>query len=143
MQGGMSSDRASSSPAADQYLHAPTTLVYYVPVVLRGQVIGYLWASEEDDAVGFFCRKEARRRDVVRAGAVWSDRLRDAQAQGLRPSHILYRWTGKSEDPVAGGIPGDVVRQGGRTTDMLRERATYMPPPAQQGPPPPGWMSWR
>jgi hypothetical protein len=143
VRGGVSGDRGSSAAAADRYLRAPTAAVYYLPVVLRGQVIGYLWASEENDAVGFFCRKEAQRRDVVRAAGVWCDRLRGAQAQGLRPNHILYRWTGKPEDPVAGGIPGDVVQQRGRTVDMLREQATYTPPPAQQGPPPPGWMSWR
>jgi hypothetical protein len=115
--------------------------MYYLPVLLQGEVIGYLWAAEDDGAVGFFCRKEARRRDTARAGTVWSQRLRDAEAEGLKPSHILHRWAGKREDVEAGGIPAEIPQQHGGTMDMLRKHGNYHPP-VRRGPPPPGWMSW-
>lgn len=123
----------------DRFLEPPAEAVYYLPVVLRGEVIGYLWASAADDAVGFYPRKAARHRDVVRAATIWVNRLREAR--NLAPSHVLYRWTGKPEHPQAGGVPGYVEQRHGDTAAMLREQATVTPP-AERGPPPPGWMSW-
>lgn len=131
----------TSAQTADLYLVAPTAPVYYLLVLLQGEVIGYLWASEDKDSVGFFRRKGARRRDTARAGTIWSHRLRDAEADGLKPSHILHLWVGKREDAEAGGVPADISQQHGDTTDMLRNHGSYSPP-VRRGPPPPGWMSW-
>jgi ADP-ribosylglycohydrolase len=52
------------------------------------QVIGYVWANDEDDAAGVKVVRSAGPAASNEAG-VWGGRLRDAKARGLTPSEAL------------------------------------------------------
>ncbi|MFD9413369.1 hypothetical protein ACFWC9_01385 [Streptomyces goshikiensis] len=75
--------------------------VRYVPVVGSAEVLGYLWASDAEDAASFEPR-DAADLDGYRAGLVWLDRLREAYGRGLSPTAALVELGGNPGDPVAG-----------------------------------------
>lgn len=79
--------------------------VWYVAVVLRGNVVGYLWAATTDDAAGFVARKEVGA-DALNASIRWAERLRWAKANGLTPLQAIRHWVGAEEDPKAGAVAG-------------------------------------
>jgi hypothetical protein len=84
--------------------------VRYLPVRKNGVPFGYLWASVNDDAAGYFSRAEvaAAATDTYRA---WVARLDQACAEGLSPIRAVRQWVGIPEDPVAGEIPSDAVEK--------------------------------
>ncbi|MEV8539004.1 hypothetical protein [Streptomyces sp. NPDC051572] len=53
-----------------------------------GTVLGYAWANDEDDAAGWVTRK-AGGPPAFNEGVLWSIRLHDAKARGLRPVEAL------------------------------------------------------
>lgn len=75
--------------------------VRYVPVVGSAEVLGYLWASDVEDAASFEPR-DAADLDGYRAGLVWLDRLQEAYDRGLSPTAALAELGGNPGDPVAG-----------------------------------------
>lgn len=78
--------------------------VRYVPVHGERTLLGYLWASEGDDAAGFVPAAGAED-DGDNADVAWTDRLREAKAAGLTPREALRRWAGRRGDPRHGAIP--------------------------------------
>ncbi|WP_051468232.1 hypothetical protein [Actinomadura oligospora] len=84
--------------------------VEYLPVVLGGQTIGYLWASETDTAASFVRRLETARL-AFEAPLVWSERLTEAGEQDLPAREAIRRWIGAPEDPRAGAVPAGVTPQ--------------------------------
>lgn len=64
--------------------------VEYLEVVASGEVLGFLWASDEADAAGFAIRKAAG--GVANNAAVaWNKELTKARANGLSPVRALQR----------------------------------------------------
>ncbi|MFI6942678.1 hypothetical protein ACIBI4_25675 [Streptomyces sp. NPDC050418] len=63
--------------------------VQYLTVVdSEGGIVGYAFANDEDDAGGFLYRK-AGGPAAYRKSTEWSRRLREAKANGLRPTEAL------------------------------------------------------
>jgi hypothetical protein len=76
----------------------------YLPVVLRGELIGCLWGSKMYVSAGF-----ARRFPVPGVNLdpllFWEERLDRCYRQGLTPSEAVRRWIRVPERPAGGAIP--------------------------------------
>jgi hypothetical protein len=93
-----------------------------LPVTLKGVVLGYLWASEADDAADYEpCAAAAPA--GLDAGLVWGPRLMRAWEEGLTPLQVLRRWKGEPEHPEAGGIAADAEERVVPSADALEELA--------------------
>ncbi|MER7399617.1 hypothetical protein ABT381_29370 [Streptomyces sp. NPDC000151] len=78
--------------------------VQYVPVRGEHGVLGYLWASDADNAASFEPRAAADD-EGRRQGLALLDRLADAYARGLSPSRALAELTGASATPSVRPLP--------------------------------------
>jgi hypothetical protein len=92
--------------------YSPTTdkPVRYLTIADRaGEVIGYAWANDEDDAAGWEVRK-AGGDEAFNKGARWARRLHDAKARGVPPLSALAEMVRES-DPAAGShvVPGSLT----------------------------------
>lgn len=103
-----------------RYSHLSNKPVQYLTVTdSHGQVIGYVWANDEDDAAGWEVRK-AGGDEAFNKGARWARKLHDAKARGLAPTAALVEMIHES-DPTKSShvVPGaltevpnaDVVRR--------------------------------
>lgn len=84
--------------------------VHCFPVTLRGQLIGYLWASETTDAAGFYPRWGMGVAGWEARGA-WRGRLKEAWDAGLSAWEAVQFWVGEPEDPRGGGVAADAEGQ--------------------------------
>ena len=84
--------------------------VYYYPVTLQDEIIGYLYATEDDEWASFIRRMESTQ-DTFRAAVEWSKRLDQAGNYGFSPLRAVRNWVGKPEHPIAGGIPAGSLEQ--------------------------------
>lgn len=76
------------------------------PVTLRGQLIGYLWASETTDAAGFYPRKGMGAVGWDARGP-WAKRLKETRDAGFSACEAVRYWVGEPEDPKGGGVAAD------------------------------------
>lgn len=123
------SPRSTDEPL-DPYSAETESAVRYLPVTMSGEIIGYLWASDTDDGISFI-RRLAASQDTYRAAEAWSDRLDQAEAEGLTPLQALRRWVGEPEDPDTGGIAADAVELWAPDLRTLNELANpgHVEPP--------------
>lgn len=105
--------------------------VHYVPVVRAGRVLGFLWASVEDESAAYMPRRDAGR-EGMDAMTPWMDRLREARDRGLTPRQALLQWAGSREDAVGGAIPADVVEDEAPDLETLRRRAGWPATPIHE-----------
>jgi len=110
----------------DSFTEGP---IRYLPVEVGGEVIGYLWASAADDAASFLRVMVEPLDRSLDAAVAWSERLRQAEAEGLTPAQALLRWVGAPPDPRAGAIPASVVPREAASKHALREIANPGSPP--------------
>ncbi|WP_067906796.1 hypothetical protein [Actinomadura rubrobrunea] len=96
----------------------------YLPVMLRGRHIGYLWAGMTGTAAGFIRRNEFLT-EAFEAPMVWSERLAEAHAQGLHAREAIRRWIGAPEDPRGGAVPPDARE--GHADDLAQLQALANP----------------
>ncbi|MEO3765239.1 hypothetical protein [Streptomyces sp. B8F3] len=89
-----------------EYLACTDTAVRCLPVVLDGRVIGYLWASETEDAAGYVGRGGTGAVGYD-AGGRWHRRLKEARDAGFTAWEAVELWVGEPEDSVAGALPAD------------------------------------
>ncbi|MET9147881.1 hypothetical protein [Streptomyces sp. NPDC004042] len=76
--------------------------VRYTPVLdSQGKFIGYLWASESENAASFE-PADVGDDSVYRAGLVWLHRLRSAHNRGLSPSQALAELTALPDENGSG-----------------------------------------
>ncbi|MFB7635751.1 hypothetical protein ACFC0M_33025 [Streptomyces sp. NPDC056149] len=111
-----------------EYLGISQTPVHFFPVLLRGQLIGYLWASESEseDAAGFFPRRGAGATGFD-AGGTWRGRLKRARETGMTPLTAMRQWVGEPEDSRGGGVPTDAeerVLENSRAVQALANQVT-------------------
>jgi hypothetical protein len=81
-----------------------------VTVWCDDRVMGYVWASTDNQAAGFLRRHDAYP-DSWKAANIWYERLDSAHGRGLAPLQAMREWIGAPPDPGcpdAGYIPGDV-----------------------------------
>lgn len=95
---------------------ASDTPVRYLPVVRKGVLLGFLWATETDDAAGFLALDAAEKP----AERFWADRIAQSEREGLRPLQILRRWKGEAEDPVGGAVPPEARERIAVSLDIVR-----------------------
>ncbi|MFB9467808.1 hypothetical protein [Streptomyces cinereospinus] len=77
--------------------------VQYLPVRRGQETLGYLWASDAENAAGFE-PKGVGDDAVYRAGLVWLERLRSAHDRGLSPSAALAESAGLADEEGAGRV---------------------------------------
>jgi hypothetical protein len=121
-------------PSSDPYPHGGYNPISegpirYVPVLREGEVVGYLWASVADDAASFLRVLAEPLTRSLDAAVAWSERLRQAEADGLTPLQALTHWVGAPPDPEAGAIPADAVPREVPDKRALREIANPGSPP--------------
>ncbi|MEU8123216.1 hypothetical protein AB0C21_31270 [Spirillospora sp. NPDC049024] len=96
--------------------------VRYLPVVLQGTVVGYVWASVDGQAAGYLGREQAGTAGEVAAG-LWRMRLSDAYQDGTSSLEALRRCALAPEDRLSGAVDRDVPEQELPGLDALRELA--------------------
>jgi hypothetical protein len=121
-------------PSSDPYPHGgynPFTEgpIRYLPVLMEGEIVGYLWASVADDAASFLRVMTPPLHRSLDAAVAWSERLREAEVAGLSPTQALGRWVGAPPDPEAGAIPAGAVPQEAPSRRALDEIANPGSPP--------------
>ncbi|MFD7106202.1 hypothetical protein [Streptomyces celluloflavus] len=104
------------------YSFLTESAVRYLPVTLGETVLGYLWASEEDDAADYEPRAAAAPAGLD-AGLIWGPRLMRAWEEGLTPLQALRRCRGELDHPEAGGISAHAKERVAPTTEALEELA--------------------
>ncbi|MFF7578216.1 MULTISPECIES: hypothetical protein [unclassified Streptomyces] len=77
--------------------------VQYVPVHGEHGVLGYLWASDTENAASFEPR-DVEDDESYTAGLQWLDRLRSAHDRGLSPSQALAELAGLTENNKPGTL---------------------------------------
>lgn len=99
--------RSSLPPSEEEYSETTDHPVRYFTVQHEGLVLGYLWASADDEAAGYEPRTAAGD-SAFEAGREWLLRLREAHSQGLT-ALVALSWlahlprTGLSE--IVGTVP--------------------------------------
>ncbi|RKS74712.1 hypothetical protein BZB76_3229 [Actinomadura pelletieri DSM 43383] len=106
---------------ASSYEDSARGSVRYVPVTLGGELIGYLWAANTEQAAGFVRRLKGPRA-ALRAPLLWSERLDAAATGGLEPLEALRKWRGAPEHAEGGGVPADAAEEEAKSVDELTER---------------------
>ncbi|MFB4317471.1 hypothetical protein [Actinomadura sp. 21ATH] len=129
------SDLPQPPQQAEPASYEPTTAgpVVYLPVLLDGRHVGYLWAGVDDRSATFIRRNEFLD-EAYLAPFVWIERLQEAYARGLPAREAVREWIGRPEDPVGGGVPADAREETAGRLGELRELAN----PGERRPP---WAS--
>jgi hypothetical protein len=113
-------------PPGPGYRSSTDTPVSYRPVTRGSEVLGYLWASNSDDAASYL-RRAAAGADGLRAGALWRARLAEAKSEGLTPAQALRRWVGLPGYLEFGGIAADADESEAPSLAALRQIARELP----------------
>ncbi|MDA0567729.1 hypothetical protein LG943_25905 [Streptomonospora sp. S1-112] len=133
-EGGAARDGGRSTATYGTRVSGP---VRYLPVLLGGEVIGYLYASVRGNAASYIRRLGARATREGAEGAVeWARRLRAAHREGLTPQEALERWIGAEEHPHAGAVPVGTGFAEAESYEELMQRANpgYVEPEVPQVP---------
>ena len=69
--------------------------------------LGYLWASDEDDAAAWVPRKAAGGRALAEGGH-WHARLQEAKGRGILPSQALAEMLSDPEGNRGRALPGSL-----------------------------------
>ncbi|MEH0422081.1 hypothetical protein [Streptomyces sp. B21-083] len=96
----------------EEFIGVSKSPVRYFPVILNGQLIGFLWASESasDDAANFFPMHGLGAIGWNATGA-WQGRLKRSRDSGMTPLEAVQHWVGKPEDPRGGAVPAGAAGQ--------------------------------
>ncbi|MFF1839628.1 hypothetical protein ACFVXE_36495 [Streptomyces sp. NPDC058231] len=107
-----------------RYSRLSTKPVQYLTVADKdGQVIGYAWANDEEDAAGWVVRK-AGGDEAFNEGSVWAFKLHDAKARDIAPTAALAEMIQESDptktshvvpDSLTEAPNADAVRQLGNS----------------------------
>lgn len=96
--------------------------VLYRPVRMEGTLIGFLWASDAENARGYEPRPVAGP-SAWRAESWWIDQAAEAAARGLTPAGALRERIGMPEDPVGGRLDSSDDELIAASTRELRQIA--------------------
>ncbi|MFE9453368.1 hypothetical protein [Streptomyces sp. NPDC006739] len=98
--------RSLLPPSEEEYPETTEHPVHYYTVRDQGQILGYVWAAQADNAAGFEPRTAAGKR-AFEAGRAWLLRLREAHRLGLQAPDVLT-WLAQQAAPhVIGHIAED------------------------------------
>ncbi|MFD5065719.1 hypothetical protein [Streptomyces sp. NPDC058394] len=105
-----------------RYSHLSDKPVQYLTIANRdGDVIGYAWANDEDDAAGWAVRKAGGDK-AFNDGSVWAIKLHDAKARGILPAAALAEMI-QGSDPTKRShvVPGSLAEA--PNADVVRRLA--------------------
>jgi hypothetical protein len=120
-------------PPRPSYERFTRRAVLYLPVVLRGGLLGYLWAAESNANAAGFVRCLAARAAGADATAVWGRRLDTFHDRGAPALDAIRSWIGAPEDPVGGAVPAGTRERRAPSLAALHELANPGTP-APSGP---------
>ncbi|MFI6723547.1 hypothetical protein [Streptomyces atratus] len=106
---------------AEGYKRSTDGEVQYVPVRGEHGVLGYLWASDAENAASFE-PLDAADEEGYKAGLLWLERLRSAYDRGLAPSEALRRLADLPDENGSGHVDATVAPDQ-TDLDSLRELA--------------------
>ncbi|MFE9167921.1 hypothetical protein ACFYNZ_00035 [Streptomyces kebangsaanensis] len=97
------------SPGPPRYQTWTDKPVRYFTVVDKqgGAALGYVWASDEDDAAAWVPRKAAGGRALAEGGH-WHARLEEAKGRGVPPSRALAEMLSNPEGNRGRALPGSL-----------------------------------
>lgn len=102
------------------YSDETASAVIYLPVNLKGAIVGYVWASVSDEAAGYISRAAVGNVGVV-AGGLWRARLIDAHKTGLSALDAVRRCRSlPANAPGTFGVIEPIPEQQAHTLDELR-----------------------
>ncbi|TLG08689.1 hypothetical protein FEK35_17205 [Nocardia cyriacigeorgica] len=107
--------------------------VVYLPVVRRGELIGYLWAGTGGLAAGYM-RRISVDPDKAACPDFWNARLDESYLHKLTPQEAIQQWIGHPEDPRCGGVPADAAVQQAKSKQDLWDQLNPEGPPMGEGP---------
>lgn len=107
----------------------------YLPVVRRGELIGYLWAGTGGRAAGYM-RRLSVDPDNLTCEDFWEDLVSDNYRNGLTAEQAVQLWIGHSEDPRCGGAPVEAKVQQANSMQGLWDQLNLDGPPMGEGPTP-------
>ncbi|MEU8517767.1 hypothetical protein AB0C76_40275 [Kitasatospora sp. NPDC048722] len=91
------------------YSRTATGDVQYVPIADEHGMLGYLWASDAEDAASFE-PVDVDDDGRYRAALAWLDRLRSAHDRKLSPTQALAELTGRSPEDAEGPVALSALR---------------------------------
>ncbi|WP_138453279.1 hypothetical protein [Nocardia cyriacigeorgica] len=108
--------------------------VIYLPVVRRGEIIGYLWAGIGSRGAAGYMRRLSTDPDNATCPEFWNERLDENYRRKLTPEQAIRHWIGHPEDPRCGGIPADAAVQQATSKQALWDQLNPEGPPMDEGP---------
>ncbi|MGW2888284.1 hypothetical protein ACWDDN_23695 [Streptomyces griseoruber] len=102
--------RSLLPPSQEEYPETTELPVRYFTVQDKGETLGYVWASSEDNAAGFEPRTAAGER-AFEAGREWLLKLREAHGRGLAAASVLSWLAQQSISPGIGSIAEQEPRE--------------------------------
>jgi hypothetical protein len=110
------------SVAPESYPQEAAGPVAYLPVVLGGNLLGYVWAAASGDAAGYLRRVPAGQAGQIAAG-LWELRLAKAFRAGTDALQAIRTFRGLAEDFLSGTVPADAAEQQAPSLDDLKRLA--------------------
>ncbi|MGW5105767.1 hypothetical protein [Nocardia sp. NPDC004123] len=105
------------------YPEETASAVIYLPVSLKGTIVGYVWASTSDDAAGYIPRTAVGHTGFV-AGGLWRSRLINAHMAGLSALDAVRRCRSLPDNaPGTFGVIDPIPEQEAPTLADLRRLA--------------------
>lgn len=100
------------APGPPRYATTTDKPVRYFEVADKesGVVLGYVWASDEDDAAAWEARKAAGPRALMES-SIWFHRLESAKGRGISPSQALQELLTEYADGKFGRARPDSLRE--------------------------------
>ncbi|MFI6576142.1 hypothetical protein ACIBFB_10080 [Nocardiopsis sp. NPDC050513] len=108
----------------DVRAYHPTTesAVRYLPVLVQGDLVGYLWAAETDDAASFLATVRSKARGSV-AKSHWIRWMVERRREDLSPLEALRRAAREPDTPHGGRVPPDTPEATAPSLRALEEIA--------------------
>ncbi|GAA2368039.1 hypothetical protein MTQ13_24295 [Streptomyces sp. XM4011] len=110
--------RFTAETRTTDYARSASGPITYLQVASAHKVLGYVWASDKEEAASFEPAESAGE-EGYRAGLVWLGRLRAAKERGLRPLQALTRLRDEPMSRTAGHIVPDFTGAQKSLTDLF------------------------
>ncbi|MFH8339402.1 hypothetical protein [Streptomyces sp. AM6-12] len=111
--------RRNISPDTPQFEGQSELPVVFADVAMSGNVLGYIWAADGDDAAGYEPRAAAGDA-ALDAAQEWLTRLSQAKQRGLSPTEALHELASWPGNAASGTVVSDSLREA-RSLETLQD----------------------